>query len=400
MSEFLMPSLGSDMEVGTLVEWLKQPGDPIQRGDIVAVVETQKGAIEIEVFEDGILSEIKVQPGTEVPVGTVLALIEPKGTANDPPAEPNPGSGEPSPDNPGSKAEPNSNPGDEPPAPANGNRGEERRITPAARRAAEERGVDIETVPPGPSGVVGIEEVNAAASGGAAPPKATSPRGIDFTAMRKAIAAAMTRSHREIPHYWVGQTIDVTPMFDWLDEQNRTRGVAERLLYAVPLIKAIVSSIKDTPELNGHFEEDAFKASDAVNIGVATALRGGGLIAPAIVDADKMGIDEIRVALADLVKRTRAGRLRSSEMASGTVTLSSLGEDTSDTITPLIYPPQVAIIGCGAPLQRPHIVEDKIVVRRLMNVTVAGDHRVSDGRRASQFLGRLARTIETLEGIR
>ncbi len=411
MSEFKMPSLGADMDAGTLVEWLKQPGEAVKRGDIIAVVETQKGAIEIEVFEDGVLSDIKVQPGTEVPVGSVLATISTDGSgASEPPAE-----AAPAPKQVEAPLKPQESSPETPEAPPSAPKSAPAQstshpdISPAARRAAEEKGVDISALKPGPSGIIGLAEVEAAAAPSAprtaempAPkptPAGGSRPGINLGAMRKAIAAAMSRSHREIPHYWVSQTIDLTPLYIWLERENRQRSVADRLLYVVPLLKAAALAVKETPALNGHYRDDEFQPSDKVHMGVATALRGGGLVAPAIHDVDRADLDTIRVGLLDLVQRTRAGRLRSSEMTDATVTLSNLGEDTSDALTSLIYPPQVAIIGCGAPLDRPHVVNGRIEIRRLMNVTVAGDHRVSDGRRASQFLGRFARRLETPEEL-
>ncbi|MHA1559766.1 MAG: dihydrolipoamide acetyltransferase family protein [Alphaproteobacteria bacterium] len=398
MSEFKMPSLGADMDVGTLVEWVKQEGDFVRRGDIVAVVETQKGAIEIEVFENGTLSKIKVQPGEEVPVGTVLAVVTPKGET-----APSPNGAD------ATQASNNEERVDQESArPAEAVVPAEReqtappsssRVTPAARRVAEERGIDLASIPVGSSGVIGLDEVEAAARPSSPSPDRRPTKGIDLAAMRKAIAAAMTRSHRDIPHYWVGQTIDLTRLFEWLATENLKRTVTERLLFAVPMIKAIAVALEEASLLNGHFVDDEYRSSDAVHIGVATALRGGGLIAPALLDVNGASLDQIREGLTDMVKRARAGRLKGSEMTSGTITFSSLGEDTSDTLTSLIYPPQVAIVGCGAPTDRPHVVDGNVVVRRLMNVTVAGDHRVSDGRSASQFLVRLKRILETLEGL-
>jgi pyruvate dehydrogenase E2 component (dihydrolipoamide acetyltransferase) len=212
--------------------------------------------------------------------------------------------------------------------------------------------------------------------------------------MRKAIAAAMTRSHREIPHYWVGQAIDVTALFAWLEGENSRRPVASRLLYAAPLIKAVALALKETAELNGHYIDDVFRPAAAVHLGIGTAIRGGGLVAPALHDVEKLALGEIMAALADLVPRARAGRLRSSELTDATATFSNLGEGTSDVLMPLIYPPQVAIVGCGAAAARPRVINGSVVARQLINVTVAGDHRVSDGRRASQFLSRLDQLLQ------
>ncbi len=394
MIDFQMPSLGADMDAGTLVEWYKRPGDPLKRGDVIALVETQKGAIEIEVFKDGSLGEIKVSPGQKVPVGAVLAtIIEPGETV--PPKTAGAGelekAREPAQPTPAPSA-PAKKPAVAPPPAAGLTRPS---ATPAARKRAAEAGLDLKNIAPGADGVIGLREIEAAGAAAPAPRR----RGLDLGEMRKAIAAAMTRSHREIPHYWVSQTIDVTSLFAWLDAENAKRPVASRLLYAALLIKAVALALRDTPELNGHYADDAFTPAEAVHLGIGTALRGGGLVTPALHDVDKLGLDALMAALADLVPRARAGRLRSSELTDGTATFSNLGESTSDLLMPLIYPPQVAIIGCGAAAMRPWVVEGAVVARRLLTVTVAGDHRVSDGRRASQFLSRLDQRLQKPEAL-
>jgi pyruvate dehydrogenase E2 component (dihydrolipoamide acetyltransferase) len=377
MIEFRMPSLGADMEAGTLVEWLKKPGDLLKRGDIIAVVETQKGAIEIEVFSDGVLDAILTSIGEKVPVGHVIATIRGRDETPGPappavvrPAEPVPAAPAKAP----LKAAP------PPPLPAA--RLGQAQITPAARRRAQELGIDLAAVKPGAGGVVGIDEVEAAR------PSAREPErpGIAFDEMRKAIAAAMARSHREIPHYYVTSAIDVSRLLAWLEEENARRPVPARLIYAVPLMRAAALALKGTPELNGHYDEGRFEPAEHINMGVAVAMRGGGLIAPAILDAETLGMDDLMEKLRDLVARVRGGRLRSSELSQGTVTFSNLGEETADAVLPLIYPPQVAIIGCGQIAERPWADRGSVVVRRMLTVSVAGDHRVSDGRRAAQFL--------------
>lgn len=376
MIEFRMPSLGADMDAGTLVEWLKKPGDPVKRGDIIAVVETQKGAIEIEVFNDGILNEQLTEVGRKVPVGHLLAIIRgpdepavmtapsrPVSPAAQEVAKPA-GSGSPSP-------LPTVVPGIG-----------RMRATPFAKRRALELGLDLSSVAPGPDGVIGGRELER-------PGPRQSLRkqgGFDLGEMRKAIAAAMVRSAREIPHYYVSSTLDVSPLMSWLENVNATRAPPQRILYLAPILKATALALSKTPELNGTYEDGVFSPAQRVNVGVGIALRGGGLISPAIRDVNLLDLETLMARLSDLVSRVRAGRLRSSEMMEGTVTLSNLGERTADALLPLIYPPQVAIIGCGQISSRPWIVDEAVVARRLMTVTVAGDHRVSDGRQAAQFV--------------
>jgi pyruvate dehydrogenase E2 component (dihydrolipoamide acetyltransferase) len=413
MSEFKMPSLGADMEAGTLVEWMKRPGEPVARGEVVAAVETQKGAIEIESFESGIMEKILVEVGQRVPVGTVLAII--RGEAGDETAVPD--SSPPPTSLPASMTAAATAEGRvasaQPSTPTAVASHGTPRISPAAMRRALGLGIELGLVQPGPDGVVGLREVEAAAastgaSAGAVPSPAGTPAperertakgGLDLDEMRKAIAAAMARSWREIPHYFVSSTFDLTPMLEWLQRENEQRAVPQRLHYAAPLIKAVALALKATPVLNGHFNERGFEPSTNLNLGIAIAMRGGGLIAPAILNADTLDLDTLMVRLNDLVARVRGGRLRSSELSASTATLSNLGDDTADTLQPVIYPPQVAIIGCGQIAWRPWAQGDMVSARRTMTFTVGGDHRVSDGRSAANFLRRLGDLLRQPEAL-
>lgn len=412
MSEFRMPSLGADMDAGTLVEWMKQPGERVQRGEAIAAVETQKGAIEIEAFESGVLEEIRVQLGERVPVGTVLAVIRADGEAPTVSSTPVPRAAPAATSAPPAQTlAPTPTPTPTSPVAV--------KFTPVALRRARELGLDPGSLTPAADGVIGLREVEgaqAAALAGratqaaalatqtAAPTAPVSPapspgRGIDLDEMRKAIAAAMARSWREIPHYFVSSTLDLSPMLDWLQKENGQRPMAQRLHYAVPLIRAIALALKATPALNGHYGEHGFAPATNVHLGIAIAMRGGGLIAPAILDADTLDLDTLMAHLNDLVARVRGGRLRSSELSAATATLTNLGEETADTVQPVIYPPQVAIIGCGQIIERAWARDDALSARRTMIVTVGGDHRVSDGRSAAKFLQRLAESLRHPERL-
>ncbi len=397
-----MPSLGADMDEGTLVEWLKAPGETVARGEVIAVVETQKGAIEIESFEEGVLSAIRVAPGEKVPVGTVLATIGAPGEAEpaeEAPAEeawaeaaPEPEAGPPA--RPAPVAAAAAAP--RPTRPRGG-----RRISPAARRRAEAAGLDLAALAPGADGIVGLAEVEAALARPAGP-RAAAARpsgGIDRAEMRRAIAAAMARSNREIPHYHVRSTLDAGPLVAWVAAVNAGRPVAGRLMVAAPLLKAVAATLKAVPDLNGHYGPDGFVPSERVHLSTAVALRGGGLMSPAILDADQLTVDETMARLVDLVKRVRGGGVRASELSLGTATLTNLGEDTADALFPVIYPPQVAIVGIGQVRERPFVEAGKVVPRPLVEVTLAGDHRVSDGRTGARFLSRLAGLLKKPEAL-
>lgn len=387
MSEFRMPSLGSDMEAGTLVEWLKGPGDAVKRGDIVAVVETQKGAIEIEIFEDGIIEAQLVEVGQTVPVGTPLARLKRPGEAAAPLAETAPPpAAEPPPTPlpmPVAPPPPQASVPQKPPT--------ELQASPAARRLAAERGIDLGTLAgSGPGGAVVLADVEAAGGKAAiTPPAKAIPRGIDLDEMRRAIAAAMSRSKREIPHYYLSHDIDLAAAAAWLSETNAARVPEQRLLIGTLLLKAVALALTRHKGFNGFYGKDGFAPSTAVHVGAAVAIRGGGLVAPAIHDTDKLNLDALMAKMRDLVARVRAGTLRSSELADPTVTISSLGERGVEGMFSIIYPPQVAIFGIGKVVERPWAVAGQVALRPVVSVTLAGDHRVSDGHRGALVLAEI-----------
>ena len=382
MSEFLMPSLGADMERGTVVRWFIKPGDSVKRGDIVAEVETQKGVIDVEIFQDGEVSELVVSEGEEAEVGAPLAVLN---GADADAKEPEP------PEIPDVKPETTeiTQPPDEIPPPEEP-ASRKLRVSPAARKLASELGVNLEHVAgTGPGGAVGIEDVRRAAD--AAEPATEEPdrRADQAAAMREAIAASMSRSKREIPHYYLSIDINMKPVMDWLSEENRNRSVTERLLYAPLLIKAVAKAVRDVPEMNGFWINGQFQPSPAAHVGVAISLRGGGLVAPAIHDADQKSLDELMEASRDLVMRARTGKLRGSELSDPTITVTSLGEQEVDTVFGVIYPPQVAIVGFGGIVERPWNCDGAIGIRPIIRATLSADHRASVGHTGGKFLRRV-----------
>jgi len=396
MVEFRMPTLGADMEAGTLVEWLVKPGDEVKRGQVVAVVETQKGAIEIEIWENGTVDRLVVETGQKVPVGEVLALLRAPGeaVAAAPVAQ-------------ARRIEPPPRPEAAPPAPPRAapapGAPARARISPSARQLAGELGIDVQSVQPAePGGVISRADVErAAAARKAAPAAVAKPAAPDWHAqMRKAIAAAMSRSKREIPHYYLATDIDVTVVTGWLAAENVKRGVAERLLPVVPLMKAVAVALRAVPELNGFWVDGAFRPSAAVHLGMAIAMRGGGLVAPAIHDADKKSLDALMGDLRDLTTRVRGGRLRSSEMSDPTITLTNLGEQGVAGVFGVIYPPQVAIVGLGKVTERAWAHQGTVAIRKVMTATLSADHRASDGHRGGLFLAALARLLQEPEKLR
>ena len=390
MAEFVMPSLGADMEAGKLVQWLKKPGDEVQRGDVVAVVETQKGAIEVEIFVDGRIVELRVAPGATVPVGTVLATVASSDTQPTAQAAP-----------PQSSVVPTSGPvisGQAAPAISPAFAGP--RASPAARRLAAERGIDLGLLNgSGPDGAIIEIDVLTALSGRPATVALPTAGTTDLTPMRHAIAAAMARSKREIPHYYLQQTIDLAALQGWLDRWNAARPPAERMLAGALFAKATALALRDFRDFNGFYGPEGFAPSAAIHLGIAIAIRGGGLAAPAIHDTDRLGIAELMKHMRDLVTRVRKGGFRSSEISDPTATLSSLGDRGVEMLLPVIYPPQVAIAGFGTPSIRPWVGEGGVEPRLLVTISLGADHRVSDGHRGALFLRSIGELLQTPEAL-
>jgi pyruvate dehydrogenase E2 component (dihydrolipoamide acetyltransferase) len=467
MVEFTMPSLGADMDEGTLQEWLVRPGDLVHKGDPVAVVETAKSTIEVECFETGTMGELLVEPGMTVPVGTPLALIGPTGEQPRKPQKPRkperakekrplrpaPKGATPSPPPEAAPPEAAPVPVSVPSAVQDRGRVEagplirhlaeqsgvdlenlhgsgpggrvtrtdvERatagaavaqpvrvRATPLARRLAAELTVDLATVTgTGKDSAIRAADVRRAAHG---PATAAATPHRDITpvrapknraaAMRQAIAGLMTRANRDIPHYYLSTTVDMAAAMDWLHEHNRRSPVAERLLPAALLLKAAALAAREVPGLNGFWTDDHFTAGDGVHLGVAVSLRGGGLIAPTLHNADTLELPQLMSALKDLVTRARTGRLRGSEVSDSTITVTDLGDQGVETVFGVIYPPQVALAGFGRVVDRPCAVDGLLGVRPVVTATLSADHRATDGAVGARFLKAIAHLLQNPEQL-
>lgn len=383
MADFLMPALGADMETGKVVQWLVKPGDRVRRGDVVAVVETHKGAIDVEIFLDGVIGGL-VPVGEELPVGAVLATVRQDGEG---PAAQHEAAA------PQVTAALSPSPSPSVPAAAAGTRA---KVSPAARRRAQELGVVADTLPgTGPDGAVTVADIERAAPRPFAPTR----RGFDAALMRQAIASAMSRSKREIPHYYLASTIDFGASATWLEAWNRDRPPEERLLPAALLLKATAQALAAVPQLNGFHQDGAFRPGPGIHIGWAIALRGGGLVAPAIHDVDRQPLPGLMSALRDLVQRARSGSLRSSELTDPTITVTSVGERGAESVLGVIYPPQVAIVGFGRIVERPWLVDGRIAARPVVAASLAADHRVSDGHVGGLLLAAIDRALQAPEQL-
>lgn len=431
MTDFVLPSLGADMDEGMLVAWLVKPGDRVEYGQIIAEVETDKGIIEIECWYDGVVEELLCQPGLEkLPVGTPLARI----SVSEEEAPPSP---------PSQPVLTSAAPQQRPPS-------HPQQTSPPVRHLAHKLGVDLdEVVGSGIDGLVTREDVRSAAvlATSSAPsrpaPRAegrvkATPRaralarehGVDLisltasradgllvqadvaaagqasqepedrvAAMRKAITRSMSRSKREIPHYYLASRIDMSQALDWLENLNTERPITQRVLPAVLLLKATALAMREIPDLNGRWLEEGFVPSESVHLGVAISLREGGLVAPAIHDADILELAELMERLRDLVTRARTWRLRGSEMSDPTVTVTNLGDRGVDLAFPIIIPPQVAMVGFGKIIDEVVAIDGEPAVHPVVHVTLAADHRVTDGHTGGLFLTALDRLLQKPEEL-
>jgi pyruvate dehydrogenase E2 component (dihydrolipoamide acetyltransferase) len=366
MIEFRLPSLGADMEKGKLLEWKVAPGQKVAKGDVVAVVDTSKAAVEVEIWEAGVVHELIARPGQTYAVGAVMARLLAPGEA------------------PGAAAPPAAAPS-------------RRRASPAARKRAGELGIALEAITgTGPEGAITLQDIDAAAASKAPAPAAAGDR---QEAMQRAIASAMSRSKREIPHYYLSETIALRKAGEWLERENAARPVTERLLMAALFLKAVALSCARHPEMNGFFRDGSFDPSAPVHVGVAISLRQGGLVAPAILDAQAKSLSALMRDLSDLVKRARAGSLRSSEISNPTITVTNLGDEGVEAVHGVIYPPQVALVGFGKTVERPWVEEGKLCALRAVTATLAADHRVSNGHRGALFLADINRLLQAPEAL-
>lgn len=452
-----MPSFGSDMKKGTLVQWLVKEGDHIKRGDVVAVIETHKGAIDLDLFEDAVIISLLVKEGEQIAVGEPIARLsaiedsentalpskdvadtapDPASIAADENINPNPASTtiaeniNPSPASRTIAEDINPIPAPSAAEQANNNLTVPEGFilaTPAARSFAEQQQLTLSSLFPGqikkivtltmveqaikqkqlsqPSSVTAENTLKPAdkketAKVSAADKAAARPKkGFDKEAMRQAISATVTRSKQQIPHYYLRQRLDITALEGYLLQVNAKLAIDQRQLLAAPLLCAIARTLMDNQQLNGEYSEGRFVASEAVHLANAINLRGGGLVMPVIRAAQTLSPSQMMELLKQQVTHARNDSLVFSELSGGSFTVTSIGERGAEQMFAVIFPPQVAILALGSPHQEVMAVDGSIKIRSVIEASLAADHRVSDGRIGARFLYQLNQLLQKPQAL-
>lgn len=414
--EVVMPQMGYDMTEGIVVKWVRHEGDEVKRGDVIAEIETDKATIEMEAEATGLLRKIVAEEGVTVPVGQTIAYI---GSADEvipePTAPPAPlGAAAPAaePATPPAQAEPAMPTQVEPVSGAP--------VSPVARRTADEQGIDIRLVTgTGPGGRITKDDVlefakqQAPAPTGEPAPAAQTPAPqptlqveggrIELGRMGQAIARRTQQAKRDIPHYYVSVSVDMTRAMDFRRELNESLGDAAHISVNDIIIKACALALVKFPVFNSVFKEDHLEVAPHVNMGIAIAVPEG-LIVPALMECERKSLVEIAQETKSLGERVRAGRLRQDEYTAGTFSVSNLGMYDVDNFAAIIVAPQSAVLAVGTVRPQPVVRDGEIVVRQMMGATVSADHRVTNGATAAEFIVEIKRRLEhpaslTLPGL-
>jgi pyruvate dehydrogenase E2 component (dihydrolipoamide acetyltransferase) len=402
-----MPKLSDTMVEGTLVKWVKTKGDKVEVGDILAEVETDKATMEMEAFDEGILSELYVAEGGMIKVGDKIALILADGeTADTAPAA----QSTPTAEKPKASAPPATTPLAPAPraaAPATTGR---TKASPLARKIAATRGVNLSSIAgTGPGGRIVKKDVENAPTGGgggvASPAKpairaahgiAGEEKIIALTGMRKTIAERLLASKTQIPHFYLSVTMDGGPLMALRKELNAMaeKDGGQKLTVNDFILLAAARAAAEVPKINAAYDGDAIIEYAEVNLAVAVAIEDG-LITPVIKKANTLSLREISAQMKELAAKARGKKLKPEEYQGGTITLSSLGGFGIDSFLPIINPPQSFILGIGAIIKQPVVNEqDQIVVGHRLVVSGSGDHRVVDGAVAAEYMNALRRLVE------
>jgi pyruvate dehydrogenase E2 component (dihydrolipoamide acetyltransferase) len=412
ISEVVMPQMGADMEEGTIVRWMKREGDAVERGEIIAEIETDKANVEIEAFESGVFRKVIAGEGDTVPVGAVIAVIAapdddisqyegaavaaaPAESKAEPPPSPAPPAPAPAAPAPAAEAPAETA---TPPSPARTNG--RVRASPVARKLAEESGVDLSRVRgTGPDGRIVRRDVEAALAQQAAPRPSAPPvqaapvETVAMSKIRQTIARRMSQSKREAPHYYITADIDMTQAERMRRDLNDDLGDAAHVTVNDLLVKGAALALARHPMFNTWLVDGEVQRHAAINVCIGIALEEG-LIAPAVLDCRDKPLAQIARESRSLVERAKSGALKPEEYTGGTFTISNLGAYGVETLVAIIQPPQTAILGVGAMQATPVVRDGAVSVAQTMKVALSADHRVTDGAEGAVFLAEVRRLLE------
>jgi pyruvate dehydrogenase E2 component (dihydrolipoamide acetyltransferase) len=412
--------MGADMTEGTIVKWFKQVGEAVERGELLAEIETDKANVEIEAFESGTLIKLIAEEGEVVPVGEVIALLgEPNEAAPDverkPPAQPDKRDIEPevkAASQAPAKAPAASTvrePEEEPKAaPSDNGRV---RISPVARKIANEAGFDYAAVRgSGPDGRILRKDIEQAIERGPSlqhsraeqvrPAEQARPAGrapasapAALSKMRQAIARRMTQSKTTAPHYYLTLDVDMTAALEFRSQINANATEEQRVSINDLIVKACAIALERQPKFNAEFHDTGLEMHERVNVCIGVALDDG-LIAPAVLDCQSKSLGRIAIETKDLIERAKAGRLKSDEYSEGTFTITNLGAYGVEMLIGIINPPQAAILGVGSVMAAPVVRDNQVVVRQVMKLALSADHRVTDGAEGAMFIKEIQQLLE------
>jgi pyruvate dehydrogenase E2 component (dihydrolipoamide acetyltransferase) len=395
----VMPALEMAQDTGTLVSWRKKEGEIVTKGEILLEIETDKAVVEVEALADGVLAGVKAQPGDVIPVGRTIAWILGTGESvpADEPSSPAPLSGAPRPSSTISQA----------PQTSEDRAATKRiRISPKARRIAQERGVEIERVRgSGPDGEILVADILAAESSGAtasnsidvaaSAPAGTSPPAQALSSIARLMAERTAQSWSTVPHFFLTHEVQASGLNKKRAERLRLIEESHKVRLSLTdlLISAVAGALEKHPRLNASWTGQAIRFNQEINIGLAMAVEDG-VVAGVVSNANKIDLGEIAAQRRDLADRARAGRLRPNDISGATFTISNLGMYHVNAFTAIIVPSQSAILAVGEIADRVVAVEGKPEVRPMITLTLSCDHRVVDGARAAEFMDTLASAMQ------
>jgi len=398
MPDVIMPKMGDSMEVGKLLSWRKKSGETVKSGDVIAEIETDKSNVEIEAEDNGVLVT-SVQEGAEVPVGEVIATIGAASATKPesaPVAAPSPVAAIPEQRKPltvSINGQLISNPPQE-----------RLKASPLARKVAREKQVDIAQITgTGPNGRILEADVVAFLARPAAAPKPVSAA-VKFTPepgskvqelsqMRRVIARRMVESKTTIPHFYLTVEVDMGEAVALREKLNTLEDGLQKISLNDFVVKASAKALVKFPDVNSVFKNDQVITSSESNVGIAVALDDG-LIVPVVKGANKLTLRQVASTAKELIAKARSKKLQPSEYSGGSFTVSNLGGFDIDNFIAIIDPSQGAILAVGTIVKKPVVVDDVIVIRQRMNITLSGDHRVIDGATGAKFIQEVKRLLQ------